>query len=133
MLELQAIEAQVRDLARRIKVPPNYLPTFGYSDDNARPFIQVDQAYHYVVEERGEELRRDSTNNLDELLYWIFESITGTMSWDWELRHRREGEDLRRQGFAKKSELLAELSQDWVRRWQKEEQEILSKFPFHDR
>ena len=105
MEDLPTIEAKVRDLAERIEAPANYLPTFGYSDDGARPFVQLDWAYQYVVEERGQELGRKTTTDLDELLYWILDDIADAMSWDYELRHRREREDSRIQAFTKRMDL----------------------------
>jgi hypothetical protein len=38
------------------------------------------------------------------------------MAWDYEVRHRREGEDFRRQGFAKHIELIGILSATWADR-----------------
>jgi len=127
MESLRTIEAQVRDLAARIDAPANYLPTFGYSEDAGRPFVEVDGAYQYAVEERGQELSRQTTADLDELLYWIFDNVAGAISWDYELAHRREGEDSRIQAFTKRMELLSCLSPNWEQRWRDENWRLLNE------
>jgi hypothetical protein len=58
--------------------------------------------------------------------------ITSAMSWDYEVRHRREGEDSRRQAFAKKIELIGILSATWADRLTKELDEVLRRHPFCD-
>jgi hypothetical protein len=54
------------------------------------------------------------------------------MAWDHELRNRREGEDSRRQGFAKQIELLSLLSLEWAERRKAEQAEVLAQHPFND-
>ena len=50
--------------------------TFGNQEDLAKPNIEVDGLlnFHFIIVERGNELERRITKNLDDLLYWIFES-----------------------------------------------------------
>jgi hypothetical protein len=132
MLDLESIRARVNALARSIGAPARYLPTYGVSEDGARPHIEAGQVYSYVVVERGRELRRERTADLDELLYWAFASVTFAMAGDHELRHRRRGEDSRRQLFAKHIELLDRLSPAWGARQAEEYLRILSRYPFVD-
>ena len=77
-LSLDGIKKNVDDLAVKIDAPTDLLPTYGYSRDSAYPHIEVDSKrfFHYVTIERGQELDRKTTNNPDELLYWIFSSVT---------------------------------------------------------
>ncbi|MSP95221.1 MAG: hypothetical protein EXR00_08115 [Alphaproteobacteria bacterium] len=35
-------------------------------------YVEVNRAYHLVTAERGTETRRQTTVDIDELLYWIF-------------------------------------------------------------
>ena len=109
------IREQVERLAAVIEAPPGYLPTFGRSDQSGRPHVEVtaDGRQHWVVCERGSEFRRRTTLVRDELLYWIFCSITSSMASSYELAHRIEGEDFRRQMFAHQFELLARLNPRW--------------------
>jgi hypothetical protein len=102
------------------------------STEDGSSHIEVSDAYCLVVRERGLELSRKRTTDLDDLLYWIMEGLTARLSWDFEVRHRREGEDSRRQAFQKQLELLNELSTDWAERQRLEQVEILERHPFHD-
>lgn len=130
---LSAIEAEVTRLASRIEAPATLLPTFGHSEDFARPHVEVDsRGYHFVVVERGQELQRVTTVDLDALLYMIFEDVTFSMASDWELRHRVDGQDTRRLLFRRQVELLASLSPEWARRQGLRHDAILRSHPFQD-
>jgi hypothetical protein len=86
----------VKELSNRINAPGSLLPTFGFSRDMGHPHIEVDhKGYHYVVVERGTELERKSSDNLTDLLYWIFKDITFSMSVKFELQNRIEDQDFR--------------------------------------
>ena len=133
MKNLPEIEAEVSRLAATVGASGYVLPTFGHSQDGARPHIEADsRGYHYVVVERGQELRRDTTRDLNELLYHVFESVTFTLACDYERTHRIAGEDFRRQLFARQVELLSSLSQTWAERELRDHQKILQQHPFND-
>src|ERR671912_249032 len=84
------LEDMIRALAARIHAPQNLLPTYKISDDGALPHIVIDDSamYHFIVVERGEELDHRRTGNVDELLYWVFETITFSMACSYELKNR---------------------------------------------
>lgn len=133
METLAEIEAEVNYLASRIGAAGTVLPTYGRTEDFARPHIEVDtRGYHFVVVERGEELRRDTTRDLSELLYFVFETITFSLACKHELHHRVSGQDVRRLLFAKQVELLSSLSPEWAERESREHEQILLKHPFRD-
>ena len=88
--------------------------------------------YSFVVCERGAEMERRTTMGLDELLFWILENLTSNLAWNFELRHRRDSEDSRRQAFAKQIELLSFLSAKWGERQKAAHEEILMRHPFRD-
>ena len=72
-------------MALAIAAPASSLPTFGKTEDGARPHIEVrSDAYHYVVVERGCELERKRTPDLQELLYWVFSDVTHQMAFQYE-------------------------------------------------
>jgi hypothetical protein len=134
LVELDEIEAEVQRLAARLDVGSRALPTFGKTEDGARPHIEVTGAgYHYVVVERGRELRRDTTTSLDELLYMVFAGVTFDLACRWEAGHRARGRDFRRVLFEKQVDLLATLSPEWARREADVHAEILRGHPFDDR
>lgn len=81
-LTYKVIRKRVKVIADLIKAPTDLLPTYGHSRDMAYPHIEIDKQnrLHYVIVERGQEYRRDTTIELDELLYWIYESVTFRMA-----------------------------------------------------
>ena len=97
-LPLAEIKSRVRALARAVDAPESCLPTFDSRQDGL--FVESDAAYHlaYVEPGRGPEWRK-TTLDIDELLYWIFEGATFKMACAFELKHRIETEDFRRQLF----------------------------------
>jgi hypothetical protein len=131
---LYDIKHLVDTLAEKINAPKHLLPTYGHSVDGAHPHIEVDKngQLYYVIVERGEELKRDFAVDTDDLLYRVFADITFTMAGDYEVKHRIETEDFRRQMFAKQEELLSILNDKWKDREQKEHQWILRSYPFDD-
>lgn len=133
MKNLSEIEAEVNRLAAKIGASGYILPTYGHTEDGARPHIESDaRGYHYVVVERGQELRRDTTRDLDELLYQIFESVTFSLACEYELAHRVAGQDSRRLLFAWQIKLLSALSPSWAEREVRDHQRILQQHPFKD-
>lgn len=131
--ELRAFLGQVDRLAERIDAPEALLPTYGVSEDGARPHIEyADGQYHYVVVERGNELTRHSSADIDEILFRVFEGVTFSMACDHEKRHRRRGEDSRRQLFETQLALLAELNPAWRDRTQARLDAVLRQHPFVD-
>ena len=133
LLTLNEIEIEVNNLSNLIKAPKDLLPTYGYSRDFAYPHIEVDKfQYHYVIIERGQEQDRKSTSNIQELLYWVFNSVTFDLSYQYELENRIENQDSRRIAFAKQEELLTYLNPEWGEWQRKEHLEILKRHPFDD-
>ena len=109
------------------------MPTYGHSEDFARPHIEVDMhGYHYVIVERGMELRRITTTDLDDLLYHIFEAVTFSLACDYEVTHRIPDQDFRRLLFKQQIELLS-AHFDWVGgEGISDHERILKQAPFDD-
>jgi len=134
MLTLAEIKAEVDHLSARINASGYVLPTYGCSNDGGRPHIEVDaRGYHFVTVERGQELKRITTCDLDELLFHIFEAVTFNLACDYELAHRMEHQDFRRVMFFHQIELLSVLSQKWSEREYQEHERILHEHPYDDR
>lgn len=133
-VSLGDIKKTVEELASKINAPGNLLPDYGRTRDGAYPHIEADAAgfLHFVVIERGEELERKTTKDLNELLYWIFDSITFSMSVDFELKHRMRRKDSRRIMFARQEELLGILDNSWQQKQQEAHEKIIRKNPFTD-
>jgi len=124
---------EVTRLAAAIGAPTGYLPTYGHSEDFARPHIEFDGAqFHFVVVERGQELERVSSPDPQEIVYRVFEAVTFSMASDYEVRHRRPWRDTRRLLFDKQLELMGKLSPEWKMRTQARLDEALKENPFRD-
>lgn len=133
MMTLSHIEAEVDRLAVKIGASGSVLPTYGRSEDGARPHIEVDSRdYHYVVMERGQELTRRTTDDLDELLFHVFSGVTFSLACAYELAHRIEHQDVRRILFRRQVELLSLLSPHWGERESRNHEHILRNHPFDD-
>src|SRR5215204_863937 len=114
---LARIRRRVKELALLIQAPDEALPTFGTSEDCARPHVEVvGELPYYVVVERGKELVREGFVDEHALLERIFGSVTSAMASKFEVQSRRGNEDLRRLLFAKQLELLARLDRQWSER-----------------
>jgi hypothetical protein len=113
-------------------VPDRHLPTFGRSEDFARPHLEVDDAYHWVVVERGQEFDRRTTRDPDELLYWTMASAVSATAGEWELAHRVPGRDTRCGWFERQLALMARLNPSWRDRRAAELDEVLHRHPYDD-
>jgi hypothetical protein len=132
-MTLSDIKTEVNRLAEIINADTHLLPTYGFSEDFARPHIEVDKrGMHFVVIERGQELQRHITDELDDLLYLIFEGVTQTMSAKFELQNRIETQDSRRLWFPYQEDLLGKLNETWRHKSNKEHQSVLTRNPFDD-
>jgi hypothetical protein len=129
---LAQLRAVVENLAARIEAPESILPTYGATEDSARPHIEIDGRYHFVVVERGLELQRRTTTDLDEILYWIFDDVTSSLASKYEVRNRNPDEDFRRMKFGKQLALMAQLNARWAERCEAELLHILAGHPFGD-
>jgi hypothetical protein len=133
MLTLLEIRTKIEQLAKQINAPADLLPTYGTSKNIGDPFIYVDNAYYYYLAyERDVKTTNKQTSNSDELLYWVFESVTDSMAASFELANRSPNskEDFRRVMFAHQLELLGKLSVEWKKKREKEILEILNRSPY---
>jgi len=133
ILSLATIRKKTTDIARIINAPRDLLPTFGSTRDFGNPHIEVDKKnYHYVIVERGIEWERSTTQNLNELLYWIFNDVTFQMACDYEVKNRVNNQDFRRELFRKQLELMKNINSDFSKKLEEEIREILKNHPFND-
>ncbi len=131
---LDDIKKKVDELALKINAPTNLLPSYGQQTWDAHPYIEVDNLgfMSYIISERGQEYERKMTDRIDDLLYWIFTSVTFSMACDFELKNRIEDKDCRRIMFEKQEELLGQLNENWRVKKIAEHQRILKSSPFDD-
>ena len=65
------VQNVIAETASQNSIPDYLVPTMGVSRQDGTPHIEVANAYHFVVCERGSERERRSTSDLDELLGWV--------------------------------------------------------------
>jgi len=127
------VRRHVQSLAQVIDAPDDLLPTFGRSEQNGRPHIEIDgESYHYVLAERGQEYERYSTSSLDDLMYRVLRDIAFSMSASLARPQRKPGEDFRREMFKQQVMLLDRLKPEWAARCEAEHREVLASHPFVD-
>ncbi|MFB3430644.1 MAG: Imm63 family immunity protein [Phycisphaerales bacterium] len=125
----------IETFARAVDMPnAHWLPQFLTEPSHiGSAHIEYESGtYSYVVTERGMETRRRRTNDPDELLYWLARGAASEAACTWEMWHRREGEDSRRQWFKLEIELLQLFSEEWAERKREEQREVLKTHPFRD-
>lgn len=111
---LDLIKREVDRLGELIGAPERSLPTYGRSEDMARPHIEVaGSRLSWVVVERGKEWERRTTDDLDELLYWTFSSVVAEMSAKFAATQPVQGKEFRHPMFKKELELMGKLSAVW--------------------
>jgi hypothetical protein len=97
------------------------------------PHIEIDEmGYHYVNWERGSELGRRTTKNLEDLLYWIMKDVTFTMASAYELKNRIPNQDSRRLLFQTQLVLLKRINTDFYKRMEDEIAKLLIRYPYND-
>jgi hypothetical protein len=133
LLNLFEIEGKVKQLAEKIGAPQDILPTYGYSEQSARPHVEVGSwTCAYVVAQSGQEVSRYTTRHVDQLLYKIFYDVTLMLSIQYAEQNRVENQDIRRIIFARQVELLSILSTQWGKRGANEQEQLLKEAPFDD-
>jgi hypothetical protein len=129
---LEQVDHRIRVLAARIHASEELLPGYRHVD-SGRALIEHDGHFHYMFVERGERYDMRTTDDLDELMYWTFETITLAMAGNYELMHRNSNAgDIRRLRFAHQLALLGRLDPAWADRCRAGLDDILSRHPYVD-
>jgi hypothetical protein len=131
LYSIATIRKKVKEYGKKITAPKELLTVRASTDHFGTPHIEVDDTgYHFIVCERGNELERRTTKDIQTLLYWVFELIVFKMASEYELHNRKPGEDFRRVLFAKQLELFEKLNTGWLALKQKELEDILKQHPY---
>jgi Immunity protein 63 len=134
MSQVQLLEREFNRLSKKIAVPERLKPVFGPSDYDESSYVFQDYKndLHYTAKERGQISFDKMTSDFDEILYWIFDSITSSMAFDFELNNRIEEKDSRRIAFEYQAQLMSTLNKLWSEKTIKKHNEILKEHPFDD-
>ena len=133
-MNITIIEEKFILLADKISAPQKYWPKFGHSISGSGHFVEIDKGNQicYIHTDRRQEITREFASDLEDLFYIIFKYITFWMSSEYELNHRIENEDSRRQKFSIQENLLAEINEIWREKCHSEHESILKYYPFDD-
>jgi hypothetical protein len=126
------LEARVARLRAVGEVRDAWVPRSESRDDGGYVYAVEDGGYVFAARERGQEHGRRETDSLDELLFWCLDSVVMAMASEWEVAHRRAGEDARRQLFARRLELMAALDEAWAPRLRAQLERVLERNPYDD-
>ncbi len=133
MATLEDTRSKIVDVAGKLSVPEQMLPTFGFSEQTGRPHIEVSESgYQYVVCERGSEFERTTYVVFEELLFKVLSDATFWMGVSYELKHRDEALDCRRKIFAEQVALMATVSLEWADRIREQQKKTLQANPYDD-
>lgn len=127
------IRKKIQEYGKKINAPQDLLHLLTTPENFGAAHIEVDKiGYHFIRTERGEEIERQFTDNLNLLLYWFFKDVTFDMATAYELENRNPTEDFRRIYFAKNIELMEILDINYAKWLKAELDEILEKHPYRD-
>ena len=130
---IDALEERYRALAEEIGAPKQFVQFSEVPTNVGAAHVELAGSHlYYVVTERGIEFERRHTEDPDTLLYWLMSDLTFQMACDYELKHRKEEEDFRRQLFEKQLELLGRLKKEWRAAKEAELGSVVAEHPFRD-
>jgi len=137
MLTLEEVQSKIYKLGRKIglcKSSPKY-PRFSSTTDVSwcGTYICVDDSkYYYLAMERGQVVFCRESQNLDDIIYEVFLSITQSMASDYELRRRRLNSkaDSRIILFRKQAKLMGKIAPSFREKSEEYHKEILKISPF---
>jgi hypothetical protein len=106
------------------------LPSFGHNTDFAWPSVEESEGgFAWVVMERGEELERHETRDIDDIQYRILEFATSAMALDWAAAKMDQAPEQRLLWFKRHLELLGQLDPRWCDRKKAQIAAILRTHP----
>jgi len=133
MLNFNEIQEKIYEYGSIINAPKDILKIYPSPQPNGVPYIQINNnEYLYILEERGMELERRRTANIDVLLYWIMSDVIFFLATQYELENRIENFDNRRLIFKKEVELFKVLKKDWANITEVRINKILEESPYND-
>ena len=116
-MTLNVISEHYHAIAEKLAASPRHVHFFTTPQHDGSWHVERNaNEFHYVVTERGIEIQRRKASDAEEILFWLVSDLTFRMATEWEVEHRIEGQDFRRQLFRKQVELISSVSEEWARR-----------------
>jgi hypothetical protein len=123
-----------KEINPKIKIFNSYSDQIHFSQSDLGydgTYIYSDaQGYHYVETERGEKTTHKVTDDVFEISYWVLEPMVSELAFNFEAKNRVYGEDSRKLAFRKKLELFALVGENFKKREEIEQSEILKRIPY---
>jgi hypothetical protein len=133
MRSLIEIQQLIDKLALQISPPTNIMPTYDNLKHDGTPNIEIgDSLYYYRAFDRDTVSLNRQTDNLANLLYWVFEDITSTMASNYVREHRDPQINSRKVRFEHQLMLLDKINHEWKELREKEIEEILKNSPYEE-
>jgi hypothetical protein len=134
-LSLKEIKKKVDEIYQRV-LPKTIVPyiTYNFAIGDATPNIEVNEhGYCFVISERGVEIERRITQDIQELMYWIFEYVTYNIASKYAVYNPYPSNwKQRRIRWKNQLELLGRISQDFKEKCKLEIMETLKNAPLED-
>lgn len=131
MVSLEEIQQIVEKNAKIINAPTSKILTFGISRDDGTPCIQNSQdKYYYICKDRNTITFQKQTDDINELLYWVFCGITSEMAETYAINHPIKNRFSRKVKFSHQLWLLDQINKNWSTKREKEINEILIQYPY---
>ena len=136
MLTLSEVKKIVYDKCHILGVDIDSDPYFAFELTRIVEFggayIDIEGSkYSYIVMERGKVIRRYDSENLDDILFYLFNSITQTLVTKYCASYRRENPkiDTRIIWYPKQLELLEKVNSSFVEMRHEKMREVLEESP----
>lgn len=131
--EIKQLQIAYNALCQRIDPMEGEYTILTEREDVGVPHVEFENGqYHYIVTERGLDLSRRSTADINEILYWMLYDLTFWMGSAYEFKNRVEGPDCRRMMFAHWLEQMQKADQAMADRLKLDIERILAENPFVD-
>lgn len=133
VVSMNEIQALVDKLGTKISAPKSLLVVLPTPADDGTPYVEIrGENFSYVSSERGCEIYRKLTKDLEELTYWIMSRVARQMAAKYELENRVDGCDTRKLYFDTFIKMLGEIKYEWGEKARSEVEEILKTSPYLD-
>jgi len=134
MLTTNELKTIILEKASVIRAPVLDHLTFDIPRDDGTPCILVDgDQYSYFAQERGKTIFSRKTENIIDVIYWVFSHVTFVMAMVYESKNRIKNVDTRRLLFSHQLSLLEKVDPNWAKKMAIEIDEIVTNNPYVDK
>jgi hypothetical protein len=131
---IEKLYVKIENQAKKDNVFTNMDDHFNSNNNNesGNYCYSDDKGYHYITYQRGIEVKRVDTNNVDEISYLTLDSDILHMAMEYARINRKDGEDWRRLLFKKELEYWSIIGEPYYSIAEKKVEKIIKESPFVD-